>query len=105
MKTKLILIIISVILLGGNIFMGYEWNRTYKEKKDYFEVIVKQNEIIDSLVNTPPRLNMEVKMNLTDKSKFEINGKNNSGTINVPTHRTYVLEVEYDSVSINTIYK
>lgn len=105
MKTKLILIIISIILLGGNIFTGYEWNRTYKEKKDYFEVIVKQNEIIDSLVNTPPRLNMEVKMNLTDKSKFEINGKNNSGTINVPTTRTYVLEVEYDSVSINTIYK
>lgn len=104
MKTKIIITVIIALLLGGNIFMGYEWNRTYKEKKDYFSVIEKQNSIIDSLVNHPAKsVRMEVKMDLTDKSKFEINGKNNSGTINVPNERKYILEIEYDSIITSVV--
>jgi len=104
MKFKIILIVISVILLGGNVFFSYEWHKSHKTKKEYFSLIEKQSATIDSLVNHPAKsVRMEVKMDLTDKSKFEINGKNNSGTINVPNERKYILEIEYDSIITSVV--
>lgn len=101
MKKKLIIAIIIAVLTGCNVFTGYEWHKTNREKRAFFSLIENQNSTIDSLVNNPAKcLKIDVKMDLTDKSKFEINGKNNSGTINVPNEKTYILEVQYDSVSI-----
>lgn len=100
MKLKIILILISVILLAGNIFSGYEWHKSHKTNKEYFNLIEQQSATIDSLVNNPATsIKLDVQMELTDKSKFEISAKNNQGTITAPSDKTYTLEVKLDSVS------
>lgn len=100
MKLKIILICLVILLCGGLVFTSYEWNKTNKEKKQYFSLIEKQNAIIDSMVNNPAKsVTVKVEMQVADKSKFTINGKNNSGTINVPTEKIYVLQVDFDSIS------
>lgn len=100
MKLKIILIALCTLLLGTNVFTGYEWFKEDKEKKEYMKVLVKQNEIIDSLVNSPRwSVVLDIDLAVTDKSKFDVNGKNNSGTIFIPQEKKYVLEVEYDSIT------
>ena len=99
MKLKIILICLVLLLSGGVGFTSYEWAKTDKEKKQYFSLILEQNAIIDSMANNPAKsVTVQVEMEVADKSKFTINGKNNSGTINVPTEKIYVLQVEFDSV-------
>ena len=62
--------------------------------------ITEQSLIIDSLLNVPPSIAITADMSVTDKSKIDVNAKNNSGTVNVPTERVYVLELQLDSTKI-----
>lgn len=103
MKKKIIIAIIIAVLTGCNVFTGYEWHKSFKTNKEYFNLIEKQSATIDSLVNNPATsIKLDVSMQLTDKSKFEISAKNNQGTISIPNERKYLLEVQLDSVSIFT---
>lgn len=100
MKLKIILIVISILLLVGNIFSGYKCWKTDKTNKEHFSLIEKQSATIDSLVNNPATsIKLDVSMQLTDKSKFEISAKNNQGTITAPSDKSYTLEVKLDSVT------
>lgn len=100
MKTKIIITVIIALLTAGNIFSGYGWFKTDKTNKEYLNLIVKQSATIDSLVNNPATsIKLDVSMQLTDKSKFEISAKNNQGQITAPSDKTYTLEVKLDSVS------
>lgn len=94
---KWIIIILSVLLCVS--VTG--WILTERTAKDRGRRIDEQSEVIDSLLSLPPSqsLSLDVYMELTDKSKFEVNGKNNQGTITVPSDKSYVLEVRLDSVS------
>ena len=51
----------------------------------------------------PIIVGFEVMLEVTDKSKLTVNGKGNSGTINIPQERHYVVEI--DSVSMGIIRK
>lgn len=100
MKKKIILIVCFLVLVGGVVFTSVGWNRSHKQNRQFFALIEQQTEIIDSLVNLPRNaINLQVSMDLTDKSKYTINGKGNSGTINAPNDKEYKLTVEIDSVS------
>lgn len=104
MKTKVFLIIIG-ILIAGVTATSIGWGTTHKQSKERLETIEFQRVTIDSLLALPPaesnELTIELKMDVTDKSHLTVNGKGNSGTINVPTERKYTIEI--DSTSFNVL--
>lgn len=59
--------------------------------------VKEQSVVIDSLLKRKPAL-MDVKLYVTDKSRNNIYGRYNKGTITIPTVKTYKLEV--DSVRV-----
>ena len=59
--------------------------------------VKEQQVVIDSLLKRKPAL-MDVKLYVTDKSRNNIYGRYNKGTITIPTVKTYKLEV--DSVRV-----
>lgn len=102
MKKKWQWIVIAVLgILFGVCAAG--WGVTHKTSKERKATIEFQRVTIDSLMALPPaeeqNITIEMHMAVTDKSKVDVNGKGNSGTINVPSERKYV--VEMDSTSLN----
>lgn len=67
--------------------------------KDMRQTVTEQRMIIDSLLKRRMTV-VDVKLNVTDKSRFAIYGRYNRGTISVPNERTYTLEI--DSFSLKT---
>mgnify|MGYP004442477343 CR=1 FL=1 len=61
--------------------------------KDLNKRIDEQADTITYLTENPSQT-VELTLNLTDKSRIEVNGKNNQGTISVPTDRVYELVVD-----------
>ena len=59
--------------------------------------VKEQSVVIDSLLKRKPTM-MDVKLYVTDRSKNNIYGRYNKGTITIPTVKTYKLEV--DSVRV-----
>lgn len=92
---NIIIWIINVIVLVSVICVALFASVTCKNlRKDV-------QKIEQSLSEIPPALQIGVDLHVTDKSKIDVNGKNNSGTINVPTDRVYMLEFSMDSTKIN----
>lgn len=106
MKTKYWLLIICVLVLAL-VGEAIGWNISQNRSRERMATVEFQRETIDSLLALPPaetqNIILELYMAVTDKSKVDVNGKGNSGTINVPTDRKYVVEV--DSTSLNIIRK
>lgn len=61
--------------------------------------VKEQSVVIDSLLKRKPAM-MDVKLYVTDRSKNNIYGRYNKGTITIPTVKTYKLEV--DSVRVES---
>lgn len=59
--------------------------------------VSEQSAVIDSLLKRRMTV-FDVSLNVTDRSKISVYGRYNKGTINVPSERTYTLEV--DSVNM-----
>ena len=55
--------------------------------------VKEQSVVIDSLLKRKPAM-MDVKLYVTDRSKNNIYGRYNKGTITIPTVKTYKLEVD-----------
>lgn len=53
----------------------------------------EQSTIIDSLLARRMKV-IDVELNVTDKSKLNVYGKYNKGTISVPSERTYTLVID-----------
>ena len=68
--------------------------------KDMRQTVTEQRMVIDSLLKRRMTV-VDVKLNVTDKSRFAIYGRYNRGTISVPNERTYTLEI--DSFSLKTM--
>lgn len=104
MKTyiKIILIAIVAVIITGLATGVALQHKTIKQNN---KTIDFQRETIDSLLALPPAesITLEVMLEVTDKSKLTVNGKGNSGTINIPQERHYVVEI--DSVSMGIIRK
>ena len=99
---KIILIGLAVLTITGlSVAVGYQ----HKNIKNLNKTVDFQRETIDSLLALPPAesITLEVELHVTDKSKIDVNGKGNSGTINVPTDRKYFIEI--DSTSLGIIRK
>lgn len=99
---KIILIGLAVLTITGlSVAVGYQ----HKNIKNLNKTVEFQRETIDSLLALPPAesVTLEVMLEVTDKSKLTVNGKGNSGTINIPQERHYVVEI--DSVSMGIIRK
>lgn len=62
--------------------------------------VANQTVIIDSLLKRRMTV-FDVHMNVTDKSKNNIYGRYNKGSIIIPTQKTYLLEL--DSVSMKAV--
>ena len=61
--------------------------------------VKEQSVVIDSLLKRKPAM-MDVKLYVTDRSKNNIYGRYNKGTITIPTQKIYKLEV--DSVRVES---
>lgn len=59
----------------------------------------EQKIIIDSLL-ARKSIVLDVKLQVQDKTRTTINGKGNSGTINVPSEKVYVLQIDSTSISV-----
>lgn len=95
-----------LILLGGCIVEGIGWQREYKHNKQLTAIIDENNKVIDSLINKPRKsLNVDINLDVTDKSTYKVNAKGNQGTIEAPNDKVYELKVVLDSVEFNTFEK
>lgn len=104
MKSKIKIIVIAIVLIALGVastgwITGMQINRKQSAR------IEEQAKVIDSLLNLPPTISVSARMDVTDKSKIDVNGKNNQGTINVPTERVYVLELQIDSTKMEVFRK
>lgn len=61
--------------------------------------VKEQSVVIDSLLKRKPAM-MDVKLYVTDRSKNNIYGRYNKGTITIPTQKIYKLEI--DSVKVKS---
>lgn len=62
----------------------------------------EQSIVINELLKNTPKYSFQInpKLDVTDRSRITIYGKNNHGTQIVPSERVYLLEVKLDSTSI-----
>ena len=89
--------IIYVVLVGiiGILTVGFVL--TQKQTKVQLDRIEQQDKIIDSLLARRMHV-VDIHMQVTDKSKNNIYGRYNKGTITIPTQKTYTLDI--DSLNI-----
>lgn len=72
----------------------------HRHLKSLKKQVADQTVIIDSLLKRRMTV-MDVRLNVTDKSRNTIYGRYNKGTITIPTQKTYLLEL--DSVSMKAV--
>lgn len=98
MKKWTIIVLFVLVAALGICITG--WVGASKTMRAQSKHITEQSMVIDSLLNIPPAIVLSPTLNVQDKSSFKILGKGNSGTINAPTERIYILKVEMDSSNI-----
>ena len=69
----------------------------HREVKTLRKQVEEQSAVIDSLLARRMTV-FDVQLHVTDRSRLNVYGRYNKGTINVPAEKTYRLEM--DSVSI-----
>lgn len=101
MKTwiKTAIIILAVAAVSTIITLSVIlWNT-----KEYCRHLKRQTEeqtvMIDSLLKRRMTV-FDVTLSVTDKSRFAIYGRYNTGTINVPNERTYELKIDSTNVKM-----
>lgn len=70
----------------------------HREATTLRKQVAEQSAVIDSLLARRMTV-FDVELHVTDRSRMTVNGRYNKGTINVPSTRTYVLDI--DSVGLN----
>ena len=100
MKRTFITIIISLILSAAIAVLSAMYNGSIKQNKTLRAQVTQQSAIIDSLL-ARKTYNFEVKLNVTDRSRNNIYGRYNKGTIEMPSVKTYILQL--DSVSLQLL--
>lgn len=98
MKKWILIVLFILVAALGICITG--WVGESKTVRAQSKHITEQSMVIDSLLNIPPAIAVTAGMTVTDKSKIDVNAKNNSGTVNVPTERVYVLELQLDSTKM-----
>ena len=98
MKTKFWIMIVAALSMGL-VISGVVAGMQHRHMKDLRVQVQEQSCVIDSLLKRRMTV-FDVRLNVTDKSRFAIYGRYNKGTISVPNERTYTLEL--DSFNIRT---
>lgn len=91
----IISLVINLLGVGGALWCSI--SSVNRMKKEF---AVQQEKISEVISKLPPAISLEAHLQVEDKSKFTLNGKGNSGTINVPQEKMYYLEFKMDSVSM-----
>jgi hypothetical protein len=91
-------IAIFVVLAASLITLTGLYCESCKHVKSLKFQVQQQAQVIDSLLARRMTI-FDVKLQVTDKSKNIMYGRNNSGTMNMPQERTYTLSI--DSININ----
>ena len=80
-----------VVLIIGVLFtFSVQSQKHVKTLKNH---VVQQSVVIDSLLNRRMTV-FDVQLNVTDKSKNNIYGRYNKGTIEMPSVKSYKLEID-----------
>jgi len=87
-------VILSAVIAGMGWVIGVQKKRI-KEQSQSIEYLQNENNELRKLKT----YHFEVKLNVTDKSRNNIYGRYNKGIIEMPSAKTYMLEI--DSTSIN----
>lgn len=93
---KWVSIAACVMALAVTIFVAAYQGKTIRKQN---QTIMFQQEVIDSLLNRRMVV-FDVSLAVTDKSRFSVYGKYNKGTINVPSEKTYILEIDSSRVEM-----
>lgn len=99
MWKTIIKVCIYAVLVGLIAVLSVSVAKDRKHIKSLQTQVLEQKTIIDSLLNKESIV-FDVQLNVTDKTRLVVNGKGNSGTINVPSEKTYVLEVDSTNISM-----
>ena len=91
--------VILAVLLAVIAVLSVSVAKDRKHIKTLKTQILEQSAIIDSLLNRQSVV-FDVSLNVQDKTRLVVNGKGNSGTINVPQEKVYVLEIDSTNISL-----
>lgn len=91
--------VILAVLLAVIAVLSVSVAKDRKHIKTLNYQVKEQSAIIDSLLNRQSVV-FDVCLNVQDKTRLTINGKGNSGTINVPQEKVYVLEIDSTNISL-----
>ena len=100
MKKKVFKIVKDVVFVAVIVILSVAVSGLIKHNATLKSQVKSQSEIIDSLLNRK-EIVVNVSLNVTDKSTHKIQGKKNSGTINMPQENTYTIKL--DSGTINAL--
>lgn len=93
---KVIIVAVLAVALAALIAVATAQKKHLNSLK---EQVTEQGVVIDSLLNRRMSV-LDVKLNVTDKSRNIIYGKHNTGYIYQPQERRYILEVDSVNVSL-----
>lgn len=96
MKTK-ITIIIMAVLAAAVVTMSVLYAGSRSHIKTLKLQTAEQSEVIDSLLARRMKF-IDVQLHVTDKSKNIVYGRHNTGTIQMPQERKYILKIDSTSV-------
>lgn len=91
--------VILAVLLAVIAVLSVSVAKDRKHIKTLNYHVKEQSAIIDSLLNRQSVV-FDVSLNVQDKTRLTVNGKGNSGTINVPQEKVYVLEIDSTNISL-----
>lgn len=91
--------VILAVLLAVIAVLSVSVAKDRKHIKSLQGQVAEQSAIIDSLLNRQSVV-FDVSLNVQDKTRLTVNGKGNSGTINVPQEKVYVLEIDSTNISL-----
>ena len=89
--------IVAGVLVSVITILAAVCSLQHREVKTLRKQVEEQSAVIDSLLARRMTV-FDVQLHVTDRSRLNVYGRYNKGTINVPAEKTYRLEM--DSVSI-----
>lgn len=87
------------MLVGGVVSLSLLCGAQQRHLKSLKTQVKEQGEVIADLLKKESVV-FEVSLNVTDKTRTNVYGRYNKGTITVPSTKTYVLEVDSTNVRI-----
>jgi hypothetical protein len=90
---------IYAVLIVAIVTLGALYAESRKHVVTLKAQVKAQGVIIDSLLARRMTV-VDVKLNVTDKSRNVVHGRYNKGTINMPQERTYKLEIDSTNIGI-----